>query len=184
MDIDGVAAGNGAYDFALSTAQQRGNTRAIRQLEAIGPPPHLIAKQFTTRVRWATNFGGVASNENYGSLVRGLLASLIRSSDYSPRDVVRTVRGITATQAALLPALAVMDLAHTVPRLDVPIVMVQGRLDQVAPGEAAQRYADLLAAPSKQLVWFEKSAHTPHLEEPAKFRDVLKAARAGAIART
>jgi proline iminopeptidase len=184
MDIDGVAAGNAAYDFTLSIAHQRGNARAIRQLTAIGPPPHLNVKQFTTRVRWATNFGGVASNENYGSLVRGLLASLIRSSDYSPGDIVRTVRGITAPQAALLPALAVMDLVQTLPRLDVPIVMVQGRLDQVAPGEAAQRYADVLMAPSKQLVWFEKSAHTPHLEEPAKFRDVLKTVRASALART
>src|SRR6266511_1516085 len=52
--------------------------------------------------------------------------------------------------------------------------MAQGRLDQVAPGEAAQRFHDSLTAPSKQLVWFERSAHTPHLEEPDKFRDLLK----------
>ena len=58
-DIDGVAAGNSAYDFALDTARRHGNKRAIRQLEAIGPPPHLDAKQFGTRVRWASNFGGV-----------------------------------------------------------------------------------------------------------------------------
>jgi pimeloyl-ACP methyl ester carboxylesterase len=184
MDIDGGAAGNAAYDFTLSTAQQRGNRRAIRQLTAIGPPPHLNVKQFTTRIRWASNFGGVASNENYGSLVCGLLASLIRSPDYSPADIVRTVRGITATQAALLPALATMDLAQTLPRLDVPIVMVQGRLDQVGPGDAAQRYVDLMTAPTKQLVWFQKSAHTPHLEEPAKFRDILNAVQASALART
>src|SRR6204780_5866696 len=31
-DIDGVAAGHSAYEFALSTARQRGNRRAIRQL--------------------------------------------------------------------------------------------------------------------------------------------------------
>ena len=42
-DIDGVAAGNSAYEFALSTARQRANKRAVRQLEAIGPPPHLVA---------------------------------------------------------------------------------------------------------------------------------------------
>ena len=83
-DIDGVAAGNSAYDFALSTARQRGNKRAIRQLEAIGPPPHLDAKQFAIRVRWASNFGGVTTNETYGAVVRGLLASLLRSPDYSP----------------------------------------------------------------------------------------------------
>jgi esterase/lipase len=44
--------------------------------------------------------------------------------------------------------------------------MAQGRLDQVAPGAAAQRFYDSLTVPSKELVWFESSAHSPHLEEP------------------
>jgi pimeloyl-ACP methyl ester carboxylesterase len=178
MDIDGAAAGNGAYDFALTAAGQRGNRRAIRQLEAIGPPPHLKSKQFATRVRWATNFGGVTTGETYATLARGLLASLVRSPDYSTGDVLRTVRGINATQAALLPELASMDLARTLPRLEVPVVMVQGRHDQVAPGAAAQQYASSLQAPGKHLVWFENSAHTPHLEEPGKFRDLLMRVRA------
>jgi pimeloyl-ACP methyl ester carboxylesterase len=184
MDIDIAAAENTAYDFALSTARQRGNRRATRQLEAIGRPPHLDVKQFTTQVRWASNFGGVAINENYNSLVRALVVSLIRSPDYSVADVIRTLRGITATQAALLPELASTDLVRTLPRLDVPIVLAQGRLDQVAPGEAAQRFYDCLTAPSKQLVWFEKSAHTPHLEEPEKFRDLLVKVRANQLAST
>jgi N-acyl homoserine lactone hydrolase len=184
MDIDGAAAGTCAYDFALAAARQRGRRRAIRQLEAIGPPPHLAAKQFATRVRWATNFGGVTSNETYATLVRGLLASLVRSPDYSAADIIRTVRGISATQAALVPELASMDLAATLPRIDVPVVLVQGRHDQVAPGAAAQRYADLLQAPDKQLVWFENSAHTPHLEEPGKFRDLLLRVRDSQLAKT
>jgi pimeloyl-ACP methyl ester carboxylesterase len=177
MDIDGAAAANGAYQFALHTAQQRGNRRATRQLEAIGPPPHLTSKQFGTRVRWATNFGGVTTGETYASLARELVSSLMRSSDYSARDIIRTVRGITATQAALLPDLATMDLTRSLPRIDVPVIMVQGRHDQVAPGESAQQYASSLQAPGKQLIWFETSAHTSHLEEPAKFRDVLLSIR-------
>ena len=182
MDIDGVAAANSAYRFALDSAHQQGNKRAIRQLEAIGPPPHLDVKQFGTRVRWASNFGGVTRDQSYGAVVRSLLASLVRSSDYSAGDVLRTVRGITATQARLLPEMAELDLVRTVPHLDVPLVMVQGRLDKVAPGDAAQRYFDNVAAPSKELVWFEESAHTPQLEEPEKFRDLLIRVRASQVA--
>jgi pimeloyl-ACP methyl ester carboxylesterase len=183
-DIDGAAAANGAYEFALSTARQRGNRRATRQLEAIGPPPHLSSKQFSTRARWASNFGGVTSNQTYASLVRALLASLVRSPDYSPGDVIRTVRCISATQAALLAELADLDLVRALPRLEVPVVMVQGRLDQVAPAAAAERYYRALEAPSKQLVWFEGSAHTPHLEEPDKFRTLLEQVRAGQLVGT
>ena len=184
MDIDIPAAENNAYAFAVDAARQRGNRRAIRQLEAIGPPPHTTRKQFTTRARWVANFGGVTTNANFSSLLRELVLSLVRSPDYSPADVIRTLRGMSASQAALLPQLATTDLVRTMPRLDVPLVMAQGRLDQVAPGEAAQRFHDSLTAPSKQLVWFESSAHTPHLEEPAKFRDLLMNVRASQLTST
>jgi pimeloyl-ACP methyl ester carboxylesterase len=184
MDIDGPAAATGAYEFALRTARQRGNRRATQQLKAIGPPPHLTSKQFGTRVRWASNFGGVTTGETYASLARGLVSSLVRSPDYSAGDVIRTLRGVSATQAALLPDLATMALTRTLPRIDVPVVLVQGRHDQVAPGESAQQYASSLQAPRKQLIWFENSAHTPHLDEPAKFRDVLLGIRDSQLART
>jgi proline iminopeptidase len=178
MDIDIPMAENHTYDFLLSTARQRGNRRAIRQLEKIGPPPHVEPKQFSTRARWTMNFGGVTANANFNSLARTLLGSLLRSRDYSVADTVRTIRGMTTTPAALLPELAATDLVGTIPRLEVPIVIVQGRLDQVAPGQAAQRFYDSLTAPSKQLVWFEKSAHTPQYDEPDKFRDLLMNVRA------
>jgi pimeloyl-ACP methyl ester carboxylesterase len=184
MDIDIPAAEDNAYAFALDAARQRGNRRAIRQLDAIGPPPHTTAKQFTTRARWVANFGGVASNANFNGMLRALLFSLVRSPDYSVAAVVRTLRGIGASQAALLPQLASTDLVRAMPRLDVPLVMAQGRRDQVAPGEAAQRFHDSLTAPGKQLVWFSRSAHTPHLEEPAKFRDLLMNVRASQLAST
>lgn len=173
LDIDGPAAEHGAYEFALAAARARQNRRAIRQLEAIGPPPHLRQEEFATRVRWVTNFGGARGGHTYNSLARGLLLSLLRSPDYSPGDVIRTLRGITAAQAALQPELAALDLARTLPRLRVPVVMAQGRHDEVAPAAAAQRYAELLRAPGKQLIWFEHSAHMPHLEEPGRFRELL-----------
>ncbi len=184
MDIDMPTAENNAYAFALDAARQRGNRRAIRQLEAIGAPPHTTVKQFTARARWVANFGGVATNANFNGVLRALLVSLIRSPDYSLADAIRTRRGISASQAALLPQLATTDLVRTMPGLDVPIVMAQGRLDQVAPSEAAQRFYDSLTAPSKQLVWFEMSAHSPHLEEPAKFRDLLMNVRATQLTST
>jgi pimeloyl-ACP methyl ester carboxylesterase len=183
LEIDGAAEEVSAYDFALGEARRRGNRRALRQLRAIGAPPHPSGEQFATRARWAMNFGGVTTNETYGSIARELVASLVRSPDYSAGDVVRTMRGVGATQAALLSDVAVLDLARTLPRIDVPVVLAQGRHDKVAPGEIAKRYAASLSAPDKHFVWFENSAHTPHLDEPEKFRDLLVNVRAGQLAR-
>jgi pimeloyl-ACP methyl ester carboxylesterase len=179
MDIDGAAAGKNAYEFALATARARQNRRAVRQLTMIGPAPHLTPEGFATRGRWAANFGGVRIGQTYNSMVRGLLASLLRSPDYSLADAVRAIRGITATVAALAPELETLDLTVTLPSLNCPIVMVQGRHDQVAPGSAAERYAELLTAPSKHFVWFEHSAHMPQLDEPGRFRELLAKVRLG-----
>jgi pimeloyl-ACP methyl ester carboxylesterase len=182
MDVDLPAAEAATYEFALRTAHARGNRRAVRQLRRIGPPPHLSGRRFRTRARWAADFGGVTAHATYAGLARALVRSLIRSPDYSVAGGIRALRGITASQAALLPALAGTDLVRSVPRLDVPVVQVQGRLDQIAPGAAAQRFHDRLSAPRKRLVWFDASAHTPHLDEAERFRALLRELRADVFA--
>jgi pimeloyl-ACP methyl ester carboxylesterase len=179
MDIDGAAAGKNAYAFALGAARARRNARAIKQLESIGPPPHLEPEKFATRERWVIEFGGARTGSTYTSEFRRLLASLLRSPDYSLRDAVGALGGISATRAALVPDLETLDLGRALPHVGVPIVLVQGRHDQVAPAAIAARYAELVQAPSKRLVSFEHSAHMPHLEEPTRFRDVLAEVRLG-----
>jgi len=174
MDVDVPAAERHIYEFALRSARIRGNARALRRLQRIGPPPHVTGRRFRTRARWAADFSGVSAHTDYHGILRALVLGLVRSPDYSAAAVIRTLLGIGASQSALLPELAGTDLVGSVPSLDVPVVLVQGRLDQVAPGAAAVRFHDALSAPSKRLVWFENSAHTPHLDEPERFGDLVR----------
>lgn len=69
-------------------------------------------KQFGTRVRRVADFGGTSTEQDYYGLIRALLVSLVRSPDYSVIDIARTLRGITASWAALLPQLATTDLVE------------------------------------------------------------------------
>jgi pimeloyl-ACP methyl ester carboxylesterase len=184
MDIDIPFAENHTYDFVLRTAHQRANRRAVRQLEGIGPPPHLDVTQFSTRARWAANFGGVTANATFNGLLRALLASLFRSPDYSVADVIRAVRGIAATQAALLPQLAGTDLVDSIPPTRRPH---RDGTRPPRPGRArGARTAVLRSRDSTQqgarLV--EKSAHTPQYDEPAKFRSLLMTVRSSHLANT
>ena len=138
MDIDMEAAENHAYAFAVDAARQRGNRRATRQLEAIGPPPHTTTKQFATRARWTANFGGVATNANYNSMQRTLLASLVRSPDYSAADVIRTMRGISAPGSPCCPS-SRPQIRFAPFRAPTPIVGAQS-VSVVAPSEPAERF--------------------------------------------
>jgi pimeloyl-ACP methyl ester carboxylesterase len=184
MDVDVPAAERNIYEFVLRSARIRGNARAVRQLRRIGPPPHVTGRRFRTRARWAADFGGVSAHTDYHGILRALVLGLVRSPDYSGAAAIRALLGIGTSQSALLPELAGTDLVGTVPSLDVPVVLVQGRLDQVAPSAAAVRFHDALTAPRKRLVWFENSAHTPHLDEPERFRDLLRELQAAQPAGT
>ncbi len=173
-DIDFDEAERVAYDFALEQASRRDNKRAIQELRKIGPPPHLDSKTFGTRVKWVTNFGGSNRQATYTRLLLKTLRQLLFSGDYTPFEIIGTLRGITFTQDRLLPEMATPSLFQMPLRLDVPVFLLQGRHDYVAPVSTMEQYYQTLQAPKgKQLIWFEDSAHMPQYEEPGKFRQVL-----------
>jgi proline iminopeptidase len=174
LDVQSEVADRVAYEFALEQATRLDNKRAIRALRRIGPPPHLESKTFGTRAKWVTNFGGVNRHATYTGLVLKLLRQLVFSRDYTLLDIIGTLRGMRFVQDHLLPDLANLNLFEMLPHLDVPVFLLQGRHDYVAPSSIAEQYYQALQAPKgKQLIWFEESAHMPQYEEPGKFREIV-----------
>jgi pimeloyl-ACP methyl ester carboxylesterase len=174
LDVKWDVAEQVAYDFALEQATRRGNQRALRELRRIGPPPHLDSKSFGTRVKWVTNFGGANRRATYTQIVLKTLSQLVLSRDYTLLEIVGTLPGMNFVLDQLLKKLATFNLFEWLPRLDVPVFLLLGRHDYVAPGSIAEQFYEKLQAPKgKQLIWFEESAHMPQYEEPGKFREVL-----------
>jgi pimeloyl-ACP methyl ester carboxylesterase len=62
-----------------------------------------------------------------------------------------------------------------VPELNVPVFFMEGRSDWESPYEVAERYFDAIKAPSKELIWFDRSAHLPNSEERDLFNQVMVA---------
>jgi pimeloyl-ACP methyl ester carboxylesterase len=174
MDVDFADAERVAYDFAIRRAEQTGNSRALRELNRIGAPPHLDAQRFGVRLKWVANFGGVNRRETYASLLAKNVWRLLSAPEYTPLDVVGALRGMRFVQQHSLPQLAGLDLRKQLPGLAVPIYMLEGRHDYAAPPALAEEYARRLHAPAgKHLIWFDRSAHMPHFEEPERFREVV-----------
>ena len=180
MDIDGAAAGKNAYEFALGgrTGQEEPPGRSAAQSDRATTPPRRL--KGSRRARGGRPISAVSAS---GRPTTRWPAACWPACFAPPTTRSRTPSGPSggcpATQAALLPELEALDLTDTLPSLNCPIVMVQGRHDQIAPASAAERYAELLTAPSKQFVWFEHSAHMPQLDEPGRFREVLAKVRLG-----
>jgi pimeloyl-ACP methyl ester carboxylesterase len=58
---------------------------------------------------------------------------------------------------------------QSVRKMDVPVYLFLGRHDWTTPTAPVTRWFERVTAPSKDIVWFEESAHLCMFEEPGKF---------------
>jgi len=160
------------HRWVLDRAREADHREAIEALERIGPPPYQNLLEVKTERDWLAFFGGASRHPERepGYLRRGL-----SSPEYAVLDLARLVVGTVLGPAATFwDYLETVDLMEQAPRLEVPVFFLQGRHDYNTPAVLVERYYRALEAPrGKRLVWFEDSAHRPHLEETEKFSRVL-----------
>ena len=101
------------------------------------------------------------------------LKAVLTSPEYSWADVVRFKKCYMSTLKRLWPMAEKFDAVKQVPKLDVPLLVLHGRHDHCTDHKLVEPYFNVLEAPSKRLVWFEDSAHSPMAEEPVKFASAL-----------
>lgn len=148
--------------FIRAEAQKRGNSQAVREVEEKGPAVY---------EKWVLRFGGTLhGRKNLGPLVLAALAA----PEYSLKELWNIPRGREISRSRLLPALAGLALADEIAEVRVPVFFFSGIHDYCAPAGLVETYFETLRAPAKDLIWFERSAHFPFIEEPEKFRDEMR----------
>jgi pimeloyl-ACP methyl ester carboxylesterase len=164
-----------SYQWALGEARRRHHRRAVRALERIGPPPYTgdWLKKTVIERRCVARFGGEVRASRHGATGM-LLRSVLVSSEYTLRDRANFVRGVRDSMRALWPQLLEVNLFDQVPEVRVPVFFMEGRYDWEVPSILAARYYEVLRAPAKQLIWFERSAHLPNVEERERFDHVMR----------
>jgi L-proline amide hydrolase len=63
------------------------------------------------------------------------------------------------------------DITERLPEIDVPTLLVSGRYDEATPRIVAE-IRDRI--PNAEWVLMEASSHSPHVEEPERFLDVVE----------
>jgi pimeloyl-ACP methyl ester carboxylesterase len=163
---------NAGYRFLMTEAGKRNDVNAINQLTKIGPPPYGGDEGSAKREiygKWLEDFGGLwHSSEKFDRV-----GWMISSVEYSWPEKLHYTSAAKKSFDLLLPQLSAVDLIRTVPKLEVPVYFAVGRYDEMAPFEVSQAYFSMLAAPKKQWIWFEQSAHFPQWEEMEKFHALL-----------
>jgi pimeloyl-ACP methyl ester carboxylesterase len=165
---DWAAGDSASYDFALAEARRLGKRRVVRKLSAIGPPPHSVEALWTERMCLSRLEGRLRPR----ALWR-LGRAVIGSPEASILDLPAAMRGFRFSLDAMWSQVSRLNLIELVPSLRMPVFLLLGRRDHWVPPETSVAYLDALSAPSKELVWFERSGHEPFVDEPERFNAVM-----------
>jgi pimeloyl-ACP methyl ester carboxylesterase len=158
------------YNFVLAEASRRKDGKALARLRKIGAPPYKKVGQLIAMEALVDRYGGVFHRKprRMWIVVRGIFSGLV-----TPREIWRIHRGIHVSLEAMSEELLGLDLARSVPSVDVPILFFLGRYDRHVDAKLAAAYFEELQAPVKRLIWFEKSAHNMPFEEPGLFNGTV-----------
>lgn len=160
----------------LEVARQRGDNDAVKAILALRPYPDagpFTIEQADAWRKFANKYGSLAGQRPNADFY---FDSTKLSPLYTPKDRADWDKGSGFTVTALWPRLA--DLSFTsLTKLDVPVVLLLGRLDSTTPSSIAAAWLDRLTAPSKTLCWFENSGHLPMIEEQGRIFAALLSVR-------
>lgn len=163
-----------SYDFALKSAEDSNNNKAIKELTKIGRPDengnYKNDSGYSTTMEWLEYFGGSLHGKNS---TEDLEDSILNSNIY--RDVKHKVESGWDFSDLLFEDKEVryLDYKNKIKSVNVPIYFFCGKYDYETPSKLVEEYFNLLSAPSKELIWFENSAHFPFYEEPLKFNEIM-----------
>jgi pimeloyl-ACP methyl ester carboxylesterase len=166
VGIGQVTGGEPAHD--VTDAWLRRRAAELDRPEAIAD---LDERGSSAREKWLFEFGGELQNET------GYLPFIwtgLKAPEYGISDVAAVAKGSSWSSEHLREIAITEPLESAVRCLPVPVFLFLGRTDYVAPSELAARWLEEIQAPLKRAVWFERSSHFPHYEEPGAFQEALR----------
>lgn len=167
-----------AYRACLQRARERGNGKAVAQLEALGEPQggaFASADGTLVQRRWMRALGMVTFEPERAAEIGRAIAM---SPELTLRDLWHLFAHVRWNMELLWPEFCRVDLAREIPAVDVPVFFIAGGHDGLTSPELARRYLDGLRAPRKEFVLFPGSGHVACFEEPRRFLEVMLRAKA------
>jgi pimeloyl-ACP methyl ester carboxylesterase len=161
-----------AYTQILAEAGRRHDVRALRELEAIGPPPWDKVNKMGVRSRWAQAYEAGAPSTP-AILAAGLLAPRTTLSDF--RD---WGNGFLTSQEHFLHD----DMSGPFMNVDLPalgtdfavsVFVFQGAEDNITPASLAGKYVESISAPQKQFVLLPGAGHLAMTTKSEEFLKLL-----------
>jgi pimeloyl-ACP methyl ester carboxylesterase len=165
-----------AYDYMLQQAKEINDNRAIRNLQRFDrDAPEFPSLTYIVSVRTPlmNRYGiGVAHNENLSDFRLGVEGLFFKGYTFSEK--IDYLRGISYSNLHLWDNSKKGNLFESSTSFAIPVFIIHGERDYMVSYALAREWFDKIDAPEKEFFSFEDSAHSPFMEEPEKFVQIMR----------
>jgi len=158
-----------SYQFVVDRANEEHNVKAIEELATIHPP-YANKEDLMLQRAWLGHYRGDAFE---GGMLEKFARAVLVSPEYSFSKKASFYSCMLNSLDQAWSDLDGIDFLKTATRLDLPVFFLVGRHDYNTPYELVEEFFEAIEAPRKELIWFERSAHSPNIEEPERYQHVL-----------
>jgi pimeloyl-ACP methyl ester carboxylesterase len=132
-----------AFDALLAKARAVGETRAVRELQEVGPPPYKDGLGYRVQRRWSNLFEGA------DMFIGSMFGLAMSAPGYTTRDINDWGDGQILSSERLVRPSSELPAAALTGRFGVPVFVIQGAEDFTTPTSLARAFVDGVEAPRK-----------------------------------
>lgn len=161
------------YRDRLAWAERNGLDGMVTTLRGIGEPPYSDVLNYEVAVAGEQVLYPYDHSPNAEGA--GGFSEHIFAGEYSMLQRLHMLPAFLDSFAVLYPQIQELDLRVDAPRLEVPVMLVEGHHEIPPRRLPAQEWFDLLEAPDKSWIELDTSGHRANFEQPAAFTEAVVA---------
>jgi pimeloyl-ACP methyl ester carboxylesterase len=157
-----------AFDALRAKARALGEARALRELDAIGPPPYADGRGYQVQRRWANLFEGA------DAFIVSMLGFSLGAPGCTIRDVNDWLDGQMLSADRLVPQVRALAPTALMGRYELPVYVIQGAEDFTTPTSLARTFVDRIEAARKRFMTIN-GGHFAVFMHPSQFMTAMRA---------
>lgn len=166
------------YQDVLDRAARDGNAELAAQMRAYGQPPYadIPYANFVAAGQYDALYQPYTPSQAYRDLGNGsgIGPYGVLASEYNLIEKVNVLRGLFDMFTVMYPQLQGLDFRRDVPRLAVPVYILDGTAELAARRDLAHEWFNTLEAPTKRMFTLDNAAHSVAFEQFEAFGEIMR----------
>jgi len=164
-----------AHEYMLKEYERMGNFKMLTKLKKIKiDESSKIPKEYYKIRDIAMHKIGIGTMHTMKNIFKDIFLESLLFPEYSLSEKIGLWKGKAKSGISRLwNDIIKTDLSKNKTNFKVPLYFFHGKHDYTCSYPLAKEYFNLISAPVKGFYTFEKSAHSPNFEEPAKMKEIL-----------